>query len=360
MYPHSFYSRLNCQPYHSDSPVHFDGVLPNYALSELSEKHFVHVPAGESVTSTFELAEIFDLTEGGEYTVSTKGFMSFADSTGKGLKGGAHYESNQLKITVDGAEASKVPKALKALDKRTYVSSGCTGSYGSALLTALDNAVGIAASAAQAALQDDSLFQEFFGTLDQGARQTVAARFNAVSQEASSTNGGATDYYCQDQYGYCTDGVLAYTLPAYNIIVNCPLYYSYLPPLAGGCGQQGQAMATIHEMTHAPGVYSPGTVDHGYGYDACVSLSTQDALNSAGCYGIFAVSKFYTFLEIERTSPTSLLMVIVRICANEIDCRQPAQLLKGACCFPDDCLKGENTASIIIPVDTRWNTTICI
>lgn len=44
----------------------------------------------------------------------------------------------------------------------------------------------------------------------------------------------------------------------------------------------------LHEETHAPGVYSPGTDDLGYGYAAATRLSSSQALNNADSYALYA------------------------------------------------------------------------
>lgn len=179
-------------------------------------------------------------------------------------------------------------KAVAPLDRRTKVSS-CSGSRGTALNQALKNVASLANKAAQEATSGSaSKFQEYFKTTSSSSRQTVAARLQAVAREASSTSSGATTYYCDDPYGYCDPNVLAYTLPAYNIVANCPIYYSALPALASSCHAQDQATTSLHEFTHAPGVYSPGTEDYGYGYSAATSLSANQALNNADTYALYA------------------------------------------------------------------------
>jgi Deuterolysin metalloprotease (M35) family. len=86
----------------------------------------------------------------------------------------------------------------------------------------------------------------------------------------------------------CETNVLAYTLPSQNVIANCDIYYSDLPALTNKCHNQDQATTTLHEFTHAPGVYSPGTEDNGYGYSAATALSSADAVLNADSYALYA------------------------------------------------------------------------
>jgi deuterolysin len=44
----------------------------------------------------------------------------------------------------------------------------------------------------------------------------------------------------------------------------------------------------LHEETHAPDVYAPGTLDNAYGYDAAIDLSTDAAVNNADTYALYA------------------------------------------------------------------------
>lgn len=68
--------------------------------------------------------------------------------------------------------------------------------------------------------------------------------------------------------------------------------YSALPGLTKSCHAQDQATTTLHEMTHAPGVYSPGTQDNGYGYAAATALSSAKAVLNADSYALYANGKW--------------------------------------------------------------------
>jgi len=61
--------------------------------------------------------------------------------------------------------------------------------------------------------------------------------------------------------------------------------------LTSTCHAQDQATTTLHEFTHAPGVYSPGTQDNGYGYSAATALSASRALLNADSYALYANGK---------------------------------------------------------------------
>lgn len=52
------------------------------------------------------------------------------------------------------------------------------------------------------------------------------------------------------------------------------------------------ATTTLHEFTHAPGVYSPGTEDNGYGYSAATALTSANAVLNADSYALYANGTF--------------------------------------------------------------------
>ena len=54
-------------------------------------------------------------------------------------------------------------------------------------------------------------------------------------------------------------------------------------------------------MTHAPGTYSPGTVDNGYGYAAATALTSARAVANADSYALYANGKspFSVILTLE-------------------------------------------------------------
>ncbi|KAB8068808.1 neutral protease 2-like protein [Aspergillus leporis] len=266
--------------------VQFQGIKQRLITEGLSDDALTTLAPGATIEDEFDIASTSDLSEGGAITINSNGLVPV--TTENKVTGYIPFTSNELSIEVDAAEAATVTQAVKILERRTKVTS-CSGTKLSALRTALSNTVSLARAAATAAQSgSSSRFQEYFKTTSSSTRSTVAARLNAVASEAASTSSGSTTYYCSDVYGYCSSNVLAYTLPAYNIIANCDLYYSYLPALSRSCHAQDQATTTLHEFTHAPGVYSPGTDDLGYGYSAATSLTASQALLNADTYALFA------------------------------------------------------------------------
>ncbi|KAI9712316.1 MAG: hypothetical protein M1820_001529 [Bogoriella megaspora] len=276
----------------SNSPVAFEGIRYRVQTTDLAEDAFTALDAGETKEVTFDLASVYDLSSGGVFDVIASGAIPIAKAGSTELTGDAlEYNSNSLSVNVDAAEAATVarPYSKENINKRSAVQSDCTGTRGTSTRSALTDCVSLASAAARAAASGSAAkFQEYFKTTSATTRTTVTNRLNAVARECGSATSGATRYYCSDVYGACSSNVLAYTLPSNNVVVNCPLYFSALPHLTRTCHAQDQVTTTLHEFTHAPGVYSPGTLDNGYGYNAATSLSANAALNNADTYALYA------------------------------------------------------------------------
>jgi deuterolysin len=248
----------------------------------LSPDDFVPLAVGETKEVTVETAALHSLEEGGNFDVFAQGRVPYAEEGSTELAGTLAYESNKLSLKVDGAVAATVHKAL---DKRTVVGSSCTGTRLTAIRTALSDCQRLASAAASAASSGTKL-QEYFKSTTTSVRNEVSARLRAVASDCAG--GSATTTNCNDPYGACSSNVLAYTVPSQDFIAYCNLFFNELPALTSTCHGQDKATTVIHEECHAPGVYSPGTDDLGYGYAAATRLSTSQALNNADNFALYA------------------------------------------------------------------------
>ncbi|KAL6713807.1 hypothetical protein ACLMJK_008299 [Lecanora helva] len=267
----------------------FNGLLLRTKSTNLTTDAFTSLAPGATTESTFDLAAVTDLKAGGAFEVIAEGAFAVAAADATSLSDSkVAYRSNTLSITVDGAAAAKVAPAIKILDDRT-VETSCSGAHKTSLTNALSRAVQLSNAAANAATSGSAAkFNEYFKTTAASARNTVAARLRGVAAQAGSINSGSTRYYCSDPYGYCDPNVLAYTLPSQNLIANCPIYYSGLPLLTSTCHAQDQTTTSIHEFTHAPATYNPGTADNAYGYAASTALSSAKAILNADTYALYS------------------------------------------------------------------------
>lgn len=263
--------------------VPFEGIKIRLLTSGLSNDDFVTLAAGESKEITVETAALHTLNDGGDFDVFAKGLLPFAEEGSTELAGTLNYESNKLQMNIDGAMAATVAKAIS---KRTVVGSSCTGTKLSTIRTALSNCQRLASAASSAASAGTKL-QTYFKSTTSSVKSSVSARLSAVASDCGGS-GSKTSTNCNDPYSGCSSNVLAYTVPSQNFITYCPIFFSELPALASQCHGQDQATTVLHEETHAPGVYSPGTDDLGYGYTAATKLSSTQALNNADSYALYA------------------------------------------------------------------------
>jgi deuterolysin len=232
------------------------------------------------------VGEVHDLSSGGKFDIYSAGVMHFAGENSNTLVGSVPYHSNSITADINGSEASSLLKSFRKADKRTDVQSDCTGQKLSVTQAALSNCARLAAAAQQAASSNDDKVNEYFKDASESTKSTVADVFAKVAQECGSTTGGASKYYCTDVDNGCQQGVLAYTVPSQSFQAYCDPYFEDLPDLTSSCHAQDQATTNLHETTHLSEI--KGTDDLGYGYDNAMKLDTQDALNNADTYALFA------------------------------------------------------------------------
>nr|KMM72230.1 neutral protease 2 [Coccidioides posadasii RMSCC 3488] len=270
------------------SIIPFKGIHLYYDIDNLPKGAYKTLAPGASAEAEFDIAETSDLSAGGSFKISAEGSIPVIDGQGTKPTSSIRFKANTLTMDIDGEMASRVASAIPELNKRTRVDNQtCTGQYAQLLQGGLRTCATYAQRAAQAASGGNAQkFQEYFKTTNQQTRQNVARRFQAIAQECSSANQGRTIYFCQDVYGYC-QGAIAYTVPDRSHVVNCPAYWSLPPVLNRGLGPD-HGYVIVHEFTHAPSVFSPGTVDHAYGYEQCRRLNAQQSLNNADSYSLFA------------------------------------------------------------------------
>lgn len=262
-------------------------------MSDLSESEFTTLTPGQNVNVEFDIAEIYDLSQGGPYTVVAHGTFSFANGKETTIAGAIPFASNELLLRqVDGTKASSVPLAAKKHSKRTVIDGGCTGDRKVSLEIAIGNAREYAYLAYNAANNGDAAkFEEYFLTRDAGTRRKAAQRLLGISIEASSPLHGVTRYHCTDPWGWCNrPNVIAYTLPDDNFIINCEGYWN-LPRYSTGCHAADQGYVILHEMTHCPRIMEPWCRDHAYGYDAIRRLTPEQAINNADTFAQYAGGK---------------------------------------------------------------------
>jgi deuterolysin len=229
------------------------------------------------------------LSQGGGFDIDIAGVLAFSEANSTEITGLASFTSNVVHATVDGKEAGEVHRAYNQNRKRTAVQDDCTGAERTATTNAIANCRSLAVNAASAASSgSSSKMNEYFKSATTTTRRTVSDVFNRIASECGSTTSGVSRQYCTDVYSACQRGVIAYTAPSQNLMVNCPYYFTF-PARSRTCHAIDQGTTTLHEVTHLRPI--KGTDDYCYGYDCVQSLSTAQNLNNADTYTLFAQCK---------------------------------------------------------------------
>ncbi|KAH6692721.1 metallo proteinase [Plectosphaerella plurivora] len=276
--------------------VEFDGIRLMVNPEGFEASNFVVIAAGETLETEWDVAQVHDLSSGGDFDIKTTGVLQYADKDSTELAGVINYSSDVLHIAVDGAEAAKVRRDFhESIAKRAVVQADCTGTRRTTTVNALAGCRSQALAAATAATSGAAArMTEFFKSSTTATRNTVAAVFNRMATECGSSTSGVSRQYCTDIYpgGACSSGVIAYTLPSQNYMVNCPYYFSSFPLTTSSCRGISQASTTVHEVTHLTQI--AGTTDQNgcYGYTCVRSLSAANNLRHADTYTLFAQSIF--------------------------------------------------------------------
>ncbi|KAJ3498895.1 hypothetical protein NLG97_g756 [Lecanicillium saksenae] len=267
--------------------VAFEGV--KVFVAQPDESAFLEIPSGSSIEVEFDVAEGFDLSTGGNFDVQSAGVIRYAQGGDISNLASVSYSSNTVATNIDGDAAAQIFTTFKdtQVAKRATISGDCTGSQRQAVETARQNTLNIAKKAAAAARNGPAnKMVEYFESAGQSARNTVATAFDKMVNAYQSSSSGRPDLHCRDAQGYCTGGVVAYTLPPQNLIVYCSAWFNY-PALNSACRQVDQAHIAVHESTHLSMV--KGTDDYGtYGYQNSINLPASKNLNHADTYAYFA------------------------------------------------------------------------
>lgn len=234
------FPRPNTDTRKTAEKVAFDGIRLRLQTAGLAEDAFEVIPAGQTVSVEWDVAEVHDLSAGGTFDVAAKGSFSYADADSTDIAGTAPFASNVLSVAVDGAAAAKVRRDFHEHVKRTVVQSDCTGTQRTATTNALSNCRSLAAAASSAAVSGSAAkMTEYFKSSTTATRNTVAGVFAKVASECGSTTSGVSRQYCTDIYPACSSGVIAYTLPSQSYMVNCPTFFT-MTALSRTCHAQDQ------------------------------------------------------------------------------------------------------------------------
>lgn len=260
--------------------VKVEYVGARYKRPEPTDKDFIILKGGESITRTVDLAEYYDLSATGMYTVSYD--VASLDLYQKGnptIENIQELKSGGLRLWIEG-RAVKTPEA-EAPEAVTGSNSytKCTTTQQSQVATARNDAANYATNslAYLMAGTQGARYTTWFGVYNSGRYSTVGSHFVNISN-AMDTASMAFNCGCKKQY-------YAYVYPnqPYNIYL-CRVYWN-----APATGTDSRAGTLIHETSHFTIV--AGTDDWVYGQSGARNLAItnpNNAVDNADSHEYFA------------------------------------------------------------------------
>jgi deuterolysin len=129
--------------------IAFSGLKIFVDSTLVDAEEFQTLGAGETVEAQWDVAEMHDLSAGGDFDIATTGSLKYATANSTEIIGEASIASAAIKATVDGAQAASVHENSPL--RRTTIASDCSSSQRSTLSSAVSGCVQYATSAATAA-----------------------------------------------------------------------------------------------------------------------------------------------------------------------------------------------------------------
>jgi peptidyl-Lys metalloendopeptidase len=245
----------------------------HYKWAAPQAEDYLTLAAGESLSRTVSLAESYDFSQTGSYT------LGYAEA----IHGdAAQFTSNHLTVWAEG-RPQVIPE--EAGERIVTAFSVSTTSCSSSQTSSISSAFSSATSYANAALSylnnttpgNTARYRTWFGSYTSTGWNTAKSHYSAI-YSAYTTK--AVVVSCA-----CTDSAYAYVYPTqpYKIYV-CNAFWS-----APTTGTDSKAGTLVHEMSHFNVVAS--TDDWAYGQSACKSLATSNpskALDNADSHEYFA------------------------------------------------------------------------
>ena len=251
----------------------------HYKRPEPSDKDYIVIQPGRTVTATVDLADYYDMEATGYYTVryAVESFDLFSKNNGI-LKQRDSLTSKSAASWVDGRQGKKPQPPPPSGDGSTTF-TGCSSTQANTITTA---------RAAAANYSQDSWsylasgltgprYTTWFGTYTSSRYGTVRDNFAAIDNALDTKS---MNFNCG-----CKQNYYAYVYPnqPYNIYV-CRVFWQ-----APTTGTDSKAGTIIHEVSHFNAV--AGTDDIVYGQSGARSLATSDpnkAIQNADSHEYFA------------------------------------------------------------------------
>ena len=253
-------------------PVEYMGILAKRAAPTASD--YITLKSGETLDYTVNLADYYDLSQGGYYQIAYRAESFDAPAV---RRQSVKLKSASVAAWIYGTAKKLPPSAsndnFSIIPNSDYTVSGCT--------TAQTNTLPGAVGAAKAYAFDA---YSYLNAGTQGARYTTwfgaytATRYNTVRTHFLNIKNllAGENYVINCSGSQCTSGTFAYVFPtdtATHTIYVCNQFN-----LAATTGTDSKAGTLIHEMSHFNDI--AGTSDFAYGQSAAMSLASSNPNNA--------------------------------------------------------------------------------
>lgn len=243
-------------------PVSYIGA--HYKRPAATGQDYISLKSGESISSTVNLGEYYDLSESGQYEIFyAVASFNLYDEKGNAFKFRDALTSEKVSIIVQ--REGKRPPTPTPPPPGAIGFSRCDDTQQGLVTTAHNAAKDYASNAENYLISNSSgtpRYLEWFGAFTTTRYNTVKAHFTAISNAFDSA---PVVYDCgcrQNYYAY------VYSNQPYKIYL-CRVFWS-----APMTGTDSKAGTLIHEMSHFDVV--AGTDDHAYGQTAARELADTE------------------------------------------------------------------------------------
>lgn len=262
---------------------------PHYKRHAPVEKDFIKLKSGESLTKTFELSGLYDMSEAGSYEISYDVKSLHLYSNKGQQKKAQRLMSAPVTLWIDGIAAKGTANKGKpggggssdCIDG-TCFTGRCSNSQKTEIISALDAADQITNNSvaylnSHSANNTSARYNTWFGAATSSRYNTAVANFNAINDAIDNK---PLEFDCS-----CKKSYFAYVYPTqpYKVYL-CRAFWN-----ANELGTDSRAGTIVHELSHFNAV--AGTDDVVYGQSGAQSLANSDpdqALNNADSHEYFA------------------------------------------------------------------------
>jgi peptidyl-Lys metalloendopeptidase len=262
-------------------PVAYIGA--HYKRPDATGKDYISLKAGESLTSTVNLGEYYDLSASGQYEISyAVASFNLFDEKGNAFRYRDTLTSEKVSASLEGRAPKGRPTPPPPPPPGGNAFNACTDTQIGLIEAARVKASEYAVNAESYLLGNNQgpRYTTWFGVYSLTRFNKVTSNFTKISDAMDTIDGAGINFDCK-----CKQPYYAYVYPndPYKIYL-CKVFWQ-APP----AGTDSQAGTLIHEMSHFDVVAA--TDDVVYGQSGAMNLASSDpnlAVTNADSHEYFA------------------------------------------------------------------------